>query len=86
MAIVVETVSRLEMPTILCEQCGTPIGGLADGLCAWASPAPPQSGFLEARFVHRACAAYYEESHGVMLRWKRLADLWQDTTTRPHGE
>lgn len=82
MAIVLDTIDQLEMPTLYCEQCGGPIVGQTSGLFAWAPPASPKTGYLEARFVHYACAPAYEEAHGIELPWRLLSMLWQESAER----
>ena len=80
LAIVMDTVDHVEMPKLHCGQCGNPIEEQANGLFAWSPPDPPKAGYLEAQFVHYACAPAYEEAHGVELPWRSLSTLWQQSS------
>lgn len=66
------------MPALRCAYCDQPITDRASGLFVWARPDPPQSGYLEARFVHQACAADYEAQHKTRYNWRQLTTLVKD--------
>lgn len=86
MAVILDPIDHLEMPTLYCEQCGEPIVDHSTGLFAWSPPAPPKSGYLESHFLHQACAAAFEENRGTELPWQFLSTLWRRSIERRSDE